>query len=70
MKRVKQTPKDSKAAFKEMLLMSIRKRYSVDDEFRIVNQGMASKDDVEYVEYRKFISDAVSVYREKVKNHG
>jgi len=33
----------------------IRRNYSIDDEFKIINKGIANSEDIDYVIYRNFV---------------
>ena len=50
-------------ALKESLLDRIRAEYTVDEEFRIINAGIADSTDSEYIAYRQFIENLLAEYR-------
>ena len=67
MKTKHATDDEIKAIAKGRLDNDLRNVYSVDEEFRIINLGIASKKNPEYIEYRATIDALVGNYRNELK---
>jgi hypothetical protein len=50
-------------AAREVLTAQIREAYPVDEEFRIINAGIADSADPEYIVYRQYIENLLAEYR-------
>lgn len=49
---------------RKQLIEQIRSKYSVDEEFRILNLGIRNAKNKEYVKYRKTIKELVDEYKQ------
>lgn len=59
-------PKNTEASIKfmrERLTERIREAYPLDEEFRIINLGIADSANEEYIAYRQFIENLIAEYR-------
>jgi hypothetical protein len=57
-----------KGYLRPALIERIRELYSVDEEFRLINRGIAEPLDPEYLEYRSVVDDLVEFYKQTVDN--
>ena len=63
--RIKKPNIDEVKSYKrKQLIEQIRDKYSVDEEFRILNLGIKNAKNKEYVKYRKTIKELVDEYKQ------
>jgi precorrin isomerase len=60
------TEQEIKEKARMLLETQIRERFTQDEEFRIINRGIADPADQEYLDYRATITELVEEYRNKV----
>ena len=68
MRQINPTEADIKDRRRKFLNARIREVYPTEEEFRIINRGIADPQDPEYLEYRATIDDMVEEYRSIVSN--
>lgn len=63
MKVLQENKETSLRVAKEILTAQIREAYPLDEEFRIINAGIADSTNPEYIAYRQFIENLLAEYR-------
>tara|TARA_Y100000296_G_C5158672_1_gene250598 strand:+ start:793 stop:993 length:201 start_codon:yes stop_codon:yes gene_type:complete len=65
MKIIRAKKAEKKSAAKKQLEMQIASAFPVNEEMRLINLGIADKDNAEYLEYRLKIGEILETYRSK-----
>lgn len=68
MRQIDATVESLKDRRREFLNDRIREAYPTEEEFRIINRGIADPQDPEYLEYRAAVEQMVDEYRSIVSN--
>jgi hypothetical protein len=65
MKIIRAKKAEKKSVAKQQLEMQITSAFPVNEELRLINLGIADKDNAEYMEYRLKIGEILETYRSK-----
>lgn len=56
-----------KGSYEDVIVKLIREKYTINEEFALINKGVADATNVEYVEYRDFVESCKSIAKEFVE---
>lgn len=69
MKTKKPAKEDLRKLYLPRLQRAIRTAYDVDEEFKLLNLGIANKNDPDYLAYREYISKLIIEFNKEVDKH-
>lgn len=68
--KIGEAPKLTREMINRQVVAKIRERYSIDEEFKMINYGIIDPDNSEYREYRKYVEECRAWGREGKQKYG